>query len=139
MRGKKRRIKTMPRNRSTAARNQARASRKDPSAAENLMWELLRAGNTGFKFRREHAIGNFRLDFYCHEALLDVEMDGEQHDPVRDRVRDDALSALGVETYRIPNRRFFMLDENAYKDDLREIVRLCEERSGRKAFPDLSK
>jgi very-short-patch-repair endonuclease len=96
---------------------------------------LLRASRTGFKFRREHAIGSFRLDLYCHEALLDVEMDGEQHDPNRDAMRDSALADLGIMTYRVPNRRFFLLDDEPYTDDLRAIVRLCEKRSGRKAFP----
>ena len=99
----------------------------------------MRGSRTGFKFRREHPLGGFRLDFYCHEAMLCVEMDGEQHDPVRDVRRDEALSSLGVLTYRVPNRRFFLLDEGAYKDDLAEIIRLCEERSGRRAFPDLLK
>ena len=103
------------------------------------MWELLRGNRTGFKFRREHPVGGFRLDFFCREAMLDVEMDGEQHDPVQDARRDEAMSALGILTYRVPNRRFFLLDEGVYKDDLAEIVRLCEQRSGRSAFPDLRK
>ncbi|MEX2244304.1 MAG: DUF559 domain-containing protein [Fimbriimonadaceae bacterium] len=125
----------MPRNRSPKARERARASRNDPSAAENLMWDLLRANRTGFKFRREHAIGAYRLDFYCREAMLCVEMDGEQHDHERDARRDTALLALGIATYRVPNRRFFLLDEGVYGDDLAQIVRLCEERAGRSAFP----
>jgi very-short-patch-repair endonuclease len=129
----------MPRSRNASARDKARASRADASAAENLMWELLRGSRTGFEFRREHAIGGYRLDFYCHEALLDVEMDGEQHVPEKDALRDEALLALGIATYRVPNTRFFLLDEGVYKDDLAEIVRLCEERTGRKAFPDLHK
>ena len=85
---------------------------------------------------REHEVDRFRLDFYCREAMLAVEMDGEQHDPARDALRDEALSRLELHVHRIPNRRFFGLDEAPYRDDLREIQRLCEERSGRKASPD---
>ena len=101
------------------------------------MWELLRGNRTGFKFRREHPVGGSRLDFFCREAMLCVEMDGEQHEPKRDAVRDEALFAIGIATYRVPNRRFFLLDEGVYSDDLAQIVRLCEQRSGRKAFPNL--
>ncbi|MEX2243911.1 MAG: DUF559 domain-containing protein [Fimbriimonadaceae bacterium] len=135
VRGSCRKLPSVPRNRSPKARDRARVSRHDPSAAENLMWDLLRANRIGFKFRREHPISGYRLDFFCREAMLDVEMDGEQHDPERDALRDDALLALGITTYRVPNRRFFLLDEGVYGDDLAQIVRLCEERSGRSAFP----
>ncbi len=100
------------------------------------MWKALRNSRIGLEFRREHEVDHYRLDFYCREAMLAVEMDGEQHDPARDAERDAALAKLGLLTYRIPNRRFFTLDEAPYKDELGEIQRLCEERSGRKAFPD---
>ena len=66
--------------------------------------------------------------------MLAVEMDGEQHDPDRDAARDKALLELGILTHRIPNRRFFGIDEAPYRDDLADIVRLCEARSGRRAF-----
>lgn len=125
----------MPRNRSQVARDRAREARRDPSAAEAILWSLIRSSTLGFKFRREHPIGPFRLDFYCPEAMLAVEMDGEQHDPERDAVRDAALDKLGILTYRISNRRFFGLEQGRYPDFLQEIQRLCEERSGRPAFP----
>jgi very-short-patch-repair endonuclease len=104
------------------------------------MWRILRGSRLGFKFRREHPIGPYRLDFYCHEALLNVEMDGEQHDPHRDHIRDEFLARHGILTYRIKNKEFFDLDieenERRLRDDVREIQKLCEERAGRKAWPD---
>ncbi len=95
------------------------------------MWGHLRSSKLGFKFKREQPIGRFRLDFYCREALLCVEMDGEQHDGARDAIRDKALAKLGILTYRVPNRRFFQMDEAPFKDDIREIQELCEQRAGR--------
>ena len=125
----------MPRDPDLEASARAREARKIPSAAEHIMWQHLRGSRTGFKFRREHPLSGFRLDFYCHEALLCVEMDGEQHNAVRDERRDQALAELGILTYRIANPRFFLLPEAEYRNDLAEIVRVCEVRSGRKAFP----
>lgn len=74
------------------------------------------------------------LDFYCAEAMLAVEFDGEQHDPGQDARRDSWLQARGIMTLRIPNREFFWIDQPTH-DWVQEIVRLCELRAGRKAFP----
>lgn len=120
----------MPREMSKAATIKARAARKNPSVAEAIVWNYLRGRKTGFKFRREHPIGPYRLDFFCPEARLAIEMDGEQHDFERDASRDEYLANLGIYTHRIPNWRFFGLDEHPYLDEFNEIVRLCELRSG---------
>ncbi len=66
--------------------------------------------------------------------MLAVELDGEQHIAEHDAIRDQELLNLGILTYRIPNRQFFRLDEAPYTNELSEIRRLCELRSGRKAF-----
>jgi very-short-patch-repair endonuclease len=101
------------------------------------MWKLLRGSALGFKFRREHEVEGYRLDFYCHEALLVVELDGEQHDPERDQARDRVLVAHELLVYRIPNRRFSCWTTPIPTWTLGEIRRLCEERAGRKASPEL--
>ena len=77
----------------------------------------------------------YRLDFFCREAMLAVEMDGEQHNPERDSVRDEVLEKMGIHTHRIPNRMFFGIDESDCPDFIREIQKLCEVRAGRVAFP----
>jgi very-short-patch-repair endonuclease len=123
----------MPRNMTEGAQKRARSARKEPSVAEKLMWKRLRNGKTGFKFRREHPVGPYRLDFFCFEAMLAVEMDGEQHDSRRDAVRDKAMLEQGILTYRISNLNFFGLNDEPYGDETAEIIKLCEERSGRKA------
>ena len=119
----------MPRNRDESSISQSRGARKRPSVAEQIVWNALRGGKVGFKFRREHPIGPYRLDFYCAEAKLAIEMDGEQHDPMRDAKRDRYLAEFGIATHRIPNRRFFELDSEPYRDELIEVVRLCFART----------
>src|ERR1700722_5798744 len=106
----------MPRNRTPVARDMARAARRDPSVAEDILWSWLRNSKLGFKFRREHPVSQYRLDFFCREAMLAVEMDGEQHDPVRDAARDSALAKLGILTHRVENRKFFGLDGDRCPD-----------------------
>ncbi len=99
------------------------------------MWERLRDNKIGFKFRREHPVGSYRLDFFCREAMLAVEMDGDQHDPERDAPRDAALAELAILVYRVPNVEYLMIGDSRTTDHLAAITKLCEERSGRKAFP----
>ncbi|MDR0694369.1 MAG: class I tRNA ligase family protein [Prevotellaceae bacterium] len=57
----------------------ARAMRKSPTQAENILWEMLRAKNMGYRFRRQHLIGNFIADFVCLEKKLVIEVDGGHH------------------------------------------------------------
>ncbi len=48
--------------------------------AENLMWKILRAKRfMNLKFRRQHVIKPYIVDFYCHEIGLVIELDGSQH------------------------------------------------------------
>ncbi len=58
----------------------ARELRKNATDAENLLWQLLRRNQLyGFGFRRQHPLGSYILDFYCHQAKLAIELDGGQH------------------------------------------------------------
>ncbi|MGQ0605032.1 MAG: DUF559 domain-containing protein, partial [Anaerolineales bacterium] len=58
----------------------ARELRRDATDSEQLLWSLLRDRQlNGLKFRRQHALPPFLLDFYCHEAALVIELDGEVH------------------------------------------------------------
>lgn len=128
-------MKPPPRNRSEIAIDRARSARANPSVAEEIEWKYLRNQRLGFKFRREYAVGPYRLDFYCSEARLAVEFDGEQHEIDRDARRDAYLAGLGVEVLRIPNRQFFVLDDQPYIDIFRLIQRRCEEITGRSVTP----
>jgi very-short-patch-repair endonuclease/energy-coupling factor transporter ATP-binding protein EcfA2 len=58
----------------------ARELRKNATDAENLLWQLLRRNQLmGLGFRRQHPLGSYILDFYCHQAKLVIELDGGQH------------------------------------------------------------
>ncbi|WP_431469787.1 endonuclease domain-containing protein [Sphingosinithalassobacter sp. LHW66-3] len=56
---------------------------------EVLLWERLRGQKTGAKFRRQHPIGSYVVDFYCSSAQLVVEVDGQAHD-LNPRAESDA-------------------------------------------------
>jgi very-short-patch-repair endonuclease len=72
---------------------------------ERRLWNALRLRPDGFKFRRQHPLGHYTLDFFCHEAALCVEIDGFAHElgsnPQRDQRRDAWLASQGVHTLRI--------------------------------------
>jgi very-short-patch-repair endonuclease len=72
---------------------------------EVLLWRQLRRGVLeGLKFRRQHPLGPYVLDFYCDEAKLAVEVDGIAHrmgdQPTRDERRDAWLESQGVRVLR---------------------------------------
>jgi len=76
----------------------AREQRRAPSKAEKMLWQELRGGKLGVKFRRQHPFGQFVLDFYCDEARLVVEVDGPLHEQQEeyDDWRDRQLLAQGL-------------------------------------------
>ena len=88
----------------------ARDLRKNQTAAENRLWQLLRNRQLlGFKFRRQHQFGNYIADFYCHEANLVIECDGAAHEPNQqwhpDQERDAYLISQGLKVLRFSNDR----------------------------------
>jgi very-short-patch-repair endonuclease len=82
----------------------ARALRRNMTLPEGMLWQALRKRPHGFKFRRQHPIGNFVVDFYCPAAQLALEVDGESHSmgerPKRDVLRDKWLQEQGVKVVR---------------------------------------
>ena len=82
----------------------ARDQRHKPTRAEELLWSALRASGLGLRFRRQHPIGDFVLDFYCDEVRLAIEIDGPHHAPRAnyDAWRDERLAEQGIRVIRIP-------------------------------------
>lgn len=73
---------------------------------EARLWSQLKAGGLeGLKFRRQHPVGPYILDFYCHAARLAVEVDGASHDEpsqiAHDEQRTRWLATQGVEVMRV--------------------------------------
>jgi very-short-patch-repair endonuclease len=93
-----------PKARNTTTRN-ARRLRRKMTLPEVILWHWLRQRPDGMKFRRQHPTGPYVLDFFCSDARLAIEVDGEAHSsgdrPQRDEARDRWLEAAGIETLRI--------------------------------------
>ncbi|UFP93638.1 DUF559 domain-containing protein [Gloeobacter morelensis] len=82
----------------------AREFRKQPTASEAILWEALRDRQLeGRKFRRQHPIGPFVVDFYCDAEQLVVEVDGPIHQEQQeaDQKRQELLESLGLRFVRI--------------------------------------
>ncbi|HET6763244.1 MAG TPA: endonuclease domain-containing protein [Longimicrobiaceae bacterium] len=102
----------------------ARELREEETVAERVLWaELRNRGLGGLRFRRQHAIERFVLDFYCPAARLAVEVDGGAHAgrEEHDAARDEALRTLGCETLRFTNREV-ITTLAAVLDRIREAV-----------------
>ena len=89
-----------------------RELRQTATDAERLLWGLIRDRQLcGARFRRQHPVGPFILDFYCHEAKLAIELDGGVHtDPEqahRDAERAKALEVEGIRVLRFWNHEVF--------------------------------
>ncbi|MFZ2998235.1 endonuclease domain-containing protein [Sphingobium sp.] len=84
----------------------ARTLRQNLSLPEALLWRLLKGQPQAIKFRRQHPIGPYILDFYAPAQKLAIEIDGAAHDmgdrPNRDATRDAWLREQGFEVLRIP-------------------------------------
>ncbi|HEY3397747.1 MAG TPA: DUF559 domain-containing protein [Armatimonadota bacterium] len=82
----------------------AREQRRQPTQMEARLWQRLRGERLGFRFRRQHPVGDFVLDFYCPEAKLAVELDGPHHQrqATYDQWRTEELARAGIEVLRIP-------------------------------------
>jgi very-short-patch-repair endonuclease len=84
----------------------SRNLRKRQTDAENLIWRHLRRKQLkGLKFRRQHPIGKYIVDFVCLEKQLILEIDGGQHaiKQGKDNERDDWLMAEGYQILRFWN------------------------------------
>ena len=81
----------------TIALERVRELRAGSTDAERKLWLRLRAGQLGgLKFRRQHAVPPYIVDFYCHTAKLVIELDGSQHTEESDRTRTRFLEAAGL-------------------------------------------
>ena len=89
---------------SSDGRQAAREFRKLPTDSERLLWSALRDRRLdGLKFRRQHPIGEYVLDFYCSELELAVEVDGLGHDLTseKDARRQSRLETTGIRFVRV--------------------------------------
>jgi very-short-patch-repair endonuclease len=88
--------------------NNSASLRANTTKAEQLLWSKIRNRQLkGKKFRRQHPVIRFVLDFYCHECKLDVELDGHHHKLKKqkeyDKERAELLKEFGITTLRFWN------------------------------------
>ena len=105
----------------------AKRMRKEPTEAENILWNALRNKSTGYKFRRQHPIENYIADFVCLDVWLIVEVDGGYHaneeQSQRDASRESALNQIGFTTLHFTNEEVL----SSFDDVLNKIKSICDE------------
>jgi very-short-patch-repair endonuclease len=112
----------------------AREMRQPQTPAETTLWRVLKNQKTGYKFRRQHPIYRFIIDFYCARAKLLIEIDGDYHlqpDQMEyDTARTDYLQELGYKVIRFTNNDV-RYNLNAVVGEICRIVesRITEMRS----------
>jgi very-short-patch-repair endonuclease len=110
----------------------ARTLRKRDTWAEKLLWKWLRDRHfSTYKFRRQHPYPPHVLDFFCVEAMLNIELDGFQHGSpgqlIADANRDAWLETRGIKVLRFWNGRL-----RGEKDVIRDVIwRALQERAPR--------
>jgi very-short-patch-repair endonuclease len=81
--------------------------RKNQTKAEEILWFELRDNKLGAKFKRQHSIGGYIVDFYCQKYKLIIELDGEIHDTIEskeyDLVKNKYFIELGYKVLRFKN------------------------------------
>ena len=95
----------------------ARALRREPTEVEDRLWQELRSRRLDrIKFRRQHNIGPYVVDFVCFEGRLVVELDGSQHaESAHDIARDAELKRRGFRVLRFWN-----------EDVLKDLAGVCD-------------
>lgn len=85
-------------------RQQLRANMPMP---EKILWAKIRNQQLGVKFRRQHGIGRYIVDFYCAECALVIELDGESHynhsAQEYDAIRDNYMRSIDLQVLRFTN------------------------------------
>jgi very-short-patch-repair endonuclease len=89
------------------ANAKARQLRRDGTWPERIVWGMLRGSRlAGLKFRRQHPVGPFTVDFYCDEIKLVIEVDGASHEDrgEEDRRRTEYLQQQRLRVFRVTNQ-----------------------------------
>ena len=104
--------------------------RKRMTASEKMLWDRLKNKSLNDKFRRQHPIGQYILDFYCHRKRLSIELDGNVHDNKEQKIKDiertSYLNELGIKEIRFKNKEVMnnidkvisKINDNLRKDTL---------------------
>jgi very-short-patch-repair endonuclease len=96
--------------------------RDNMTEPEKLLWEYLKSKPLGFKFRRQHPISSYILDFYCHKKRISIEIDGKYHHRTEQTEKDQWRTAY-LESIGIKEMRF---DNEDVLDQIQNVIRKIE-------------
>ena len=89
----------------------AKANRSMMSDAERYLWNYIKNEQIGVRFRRQHIIGDYIVDFICLKQKLIIEVDGGYHNnptqQQKDRIRQNWLESMGYKVLRFNNNDIF--------------------------------
>jgi very-short-patch-repair endonuclease len=100
----------------------ARDLRNNSTLSEILLWNCLKKKQMmGYDFHRQRPLDRFIVDFFCHELMLAIEIDGDSHDlkEEEDVYRQKSLEALGV--------RFLRFDDRDVKNNMKKVLHTIKE------------
>lgn len=108
---------------SSKVTNNARALRKNMTDVEQLLWYKIRSRQLqNFRFRRQHPIGQYIVDFICLETKLIIELDGSQH--VEDQKNNDSIRDLWLTQQGFKVLRFWNNDVLSNMDGV--LITICQ-------------
>ena len=95
--------------------------RNESTAAEAVLWTRLKGSQLeGRKFRRQHSIESYILDFYCASEKLAIELDGHAHFTIdgsrHDDDREKVLKQFGIKVLRYENKLIYNSIESVLED-----------------------
>ena len=105
-------------------KERSREHRKEPTQAEDCLWQALRNSKLGYKFRRQHPIHVYIADFICLDKKLIVEVDGGYHDDANQQYLDEQrtrdLQSLGFSVIRFTNEEVLY-----HLNEVVEKIKIC--------------
>lgn len=109
--------------------------RNNSTSAEATLWKYLKGKQLGKKFRRQHSVGNYIVDFYCATERVAIELDGEKHftkeGMTYDAKRTEYLNGLNIKVVRFENVRVFEDLEGVLREIRTTLIPTC----GRESVP----
>ena len=108
----------------------AKSNREEMTESEKVLWNALRDNIQGYRFRRQHAIGQYIADFVCLPAQLVIEVDGGYHQSLEqqemDNIRTNYLEEKGFHVVRFSNEEVSTNIKGVIQIIKDELIRLEE-------------
>ena len=100
--------------------------RKEATPCERILWHYLRGRQLdGLKFRQQHGFGLYVMDFYCAELKWCIEVDGEIHDTMEQKEKDDDRTCF-FEQHGITGTR---IRNESIEKDVRKVIELLKQKA----------